>query len=141
MRYYEYVVKKRRLLSFTRIATHGKAHTSVAAQTLGSHIGDRRRAVGLTQEQLAEYLEIDTLTVSRYETGNTLPLLTVVDVVTRLLNTTIAELLAVAPAQPVEHAERIGILLASLPVSDRDQMGRAGWFMGITAIKIQINAL
>jgi transcriptional regulator with XRE-family HTH domain len=39
------------------------------ARRLGRNIGDRRRAVGLTQEQLAEYLEIDTLTVSRYETA------------------------------------------------------------------------
>ena len=46
---------------------------------LGRNIRDRRRAVGLKQEQLAEYLEIDTLTVSRYETGNILPPLTVVD--------------------------------------------------------------
>lgn len=58
---------------------------------LGRNIGDRRRAVGLTQEQLAEYLEIDSLTVSRYETGNILPPLTVVDVVAPLLNTTIVD--------------------------------------------------
>ena len=37
------------------------------ARRLGHNMGDRRRAVGLTQEQLAEYLDIDTLTVSRYE--------------------------------------------------------------------------
>ena len=86
------------------------------ARRLGRNIGDRRRAVGLTQEQLAEYLEIDTLTVSRYETGNILPPLTVVDVVARLLNTTIADLLGEAPVQPVEHADRIGIWLASLPL-------------------------
>lgn len=94
------------------------------ARRLGRNIGDRRRAVGLTQEQLAEYLEIDTLTVSRYETGNILPPLTVVDTVARLLNTTIAELLAEEPIQPVEHAERIGIWLASLPLSDRDWIER-----------------
>lgn len=90
------------------------------ARRLGRNIGDRRRAAGLTQEQLAEYLEIGTLTVSRYETGNILPPLTVVDVVARLLHTTIAELLNEAPVQPVEHADRIGIWLASLPLSDRD---------------------
>lgn len=49
------------------------------ARRLGRNIRDRRRAVGLTQEQLAEYLEIDTLTVLRCETGNILPPLTVVD--------------------------------------------------------------
>ncbi|MCW5230337.1 helix-turn-helix domain-containing protein [Verminephrobacter eiseniae] len=94
------------------------------ARRLGRNIGDRRRAVGLTQEQLAEYLEIDTLTVSRYETGTILPPLTVVDVVARLLNTTIADLLGEAPVQPVEHADRIGIWLASLPLSDRDWIER-----------------
>ena len=90
------------------------------ARRLGRNIGDRRRAVGLTQEQLAEYLEIDTLTVSRYETGNILPPLTVVDTVARLLNTTIANLLDEAPVQPVEHAKYISIWLASLPLSDRN---------------------
>jgi transcriptional regulator with XRE-family HTH domain len=94
------------------------------ARRLGRNIGDRRRAIGLTQEQLAEYLEIDTLTVSRYETGNILPPLTVVDVIARLLNTTISALLDEAPVQPVEHAERIGIWLASLSLSDRDWIER-----------------
>jgi transcriptional regulator with XRE-family HTH domain len=94
------------------------------ARRLGRNIGDRRRAAGLTQEQLAEYLEIDTLTVSRYETGNILPPLTVVDLVARLLHTTIAELLAEAPTQPVEHADRIGVWLSSLPLDDRDWIER-----------------
>src|SRR6218665_3987889 len=89
------------------------------ARRLGRNIGDRRRAVGLTQEQLAEYLEIDTLTVSRYETGNILPPLTVVDVVARLLNTTIADLLGEAPVQPAEHTDRIGLWMPSLPLSGR----------------------
>lgn len=90
------------------------------ARRLGRNIGDRRRAVGLTQEQLAEYLEIDTLTVSRYETGNILPPLTVVDTIARLLNTTIAQLLAEEALPPLEHVERMGIWLSSLPVADRD---------------------
>ena len=91
---------------------------------LGRNIGNRRRAAGLTQEQLAEYLEIDTLTVSRYETGNILPPLTVVDVVARLLHTTIAELLDETPIQPIEHADRIGIWLANLSLPDRDWIER-----------------
>ncbi len=39
------------------------------ARRLGHNMGDCRRAGGLTQEQLAEYLDIATLTVSRYEIG------------------------------------------------------------------------
>lgn len=94
------------------------------ARRLGRHIGDRRRAVGLTQEQLAEYLEIDTLTVSRYETGNILPPLTVVDLMARLLHTTIADLLSESPIQPMEHGDRITVLLAGLSISDRDWVER-----------------
>lgn len=90
------------------------------ARRLGRNIGDRRRAVGLTQEQLAEYLEIDTLTVSRYETGNILPPLTVVDTIARLLHTTIAQLLDEDALPPLEHVERMGIWLSSLTVADRD---------------------
>lgn len=94
------------------------------ARRLGRNIGDRRRAAGLTQEQLAEYLEIDVLTVSRYETGNILPPLTAVDLIARLLHTTIAELLDENPVVPIEHAERIGIWLANLSLSDRDWIER-----------------
>src|SRR6218665_340291 len=94
------------------------------ARRLGRNIGDPRRAVGLTQEQLAENLEIDTLTESRDETGTILPPLTAADAVARLLNTTIAALLGEAPVEPVEHADRIGIWLASLPLSDRDWIER-----------------
>jgi transcriptional regulator with XRE-family HTH domain len=101
------------------------------ARRLGRNMGDRRRAVGLTQEQLAEYLDIDTLTVSRYETGNILPPLTVVDTVARLLNTTIADLLAEESLPPLEHAERIGIWLSSLSVADCD------WIEGVVKQLVQ----
>ena len=90
------------------------------ARRLGRNIGGRRRAAGLTQEQLAEYLELDTLTISRYETGNILPPLTVVDLIARLLHTTIAELLTEETLQPIEHAERMSILMSSLSLPDRD---------------------
>jgi transcriptional regulator with XRE-family HTH domain len=90
------------------------------ARRLGRNIGTRRREIGLTQEQLAEHLGIDTLTVSRYETGSILPPLTAVDLIARYLNTTIADLLEEALPPPLEHAERISILLAQLPLADRE---------------------
>jgi hypothetical protein len=64
--------------------------------------------------------------VSRYETGNILPPLTVVDMIARLLHTTIADLLTESPAQPeaLEHIDRIGIWLTNLPLSDRDWIER-----------------
>ena len=65
-------------MSFTWGKRMAKPIRRSLARRLGRNIGDRRRAVGLTQGQLTEYPEIDTLTVSRYETGNILPPLTVV---------------------------------------------------------------
>ncbi|HRK56456.1 MAG TPA: helix-turn-helix transcriptional regulator [Burkholderiaceae bacterium] len=94
------------------------------AKHLGRNIGARRRAVGLTQEQLAELLEVDTFTVSRYETGTILPPLTVVDAVAQQLRTTAAALLSETKTQPVEHAERIGVLLSQLSNADRDWIER-----------------
>lgn len=74
---------------------------SVAGQTLGSQHrrppSGRWPDIGTTRRDL----EIDTLTVSHYETGNILPSLTVVEVVARLLNTTIADLLGEVSIQPV----------------------------------------
>ena len=90
------------------------------ARRLGRNMGDRRRAIGMTQEQLAEYLEMDTLTISRYETGNILPPLTVVDMVARLLHTSMASLLAEEPLPVLEHSEHLGILLSGLSLDDRD---------------------
>jgi transcriptional regulator with XRE-family HTH domain len=110
----------RLLLLFEKVRRMAKPIRRSLARRLGRNIGNRRRASGLTQEQLAEHLDIDTLTVSRYETGNILPPLTVVELIARLLNTTIAELLNEAPVQPVEHAQRIEIWLANLPLTDRD---------------------
>lgn len=101
------------------------------ARRLGRNIGDRRRAAGLTQEQLAEYLDIDTLTISRYETGAILPPLTVVDLIARLLHASIAELVGEEPTEPIEHAERLGILMSNLSLADRD------WIEGVVKLLVE----
>lgn len=93
---------------------------SLLSKRLGRNIAAQRKVMNLTQEQLAEYLDVDTLTVSRYETGNILPPLTVLDVMSRLLGTTMADLLAQKTPEPTEHAERISIWLSGLSMADRD---------------------
>jgi len=69
------------LRSVSHVARQVASKSGMATQIrrLGRNNGDRRWAVGLTQEQLAEYIEIDTLTVSRHGTGNILLPLTVVE--------------------------------------------------------------
>ena len=46
-------------------------HTGLARR-LGQNLAHYRRRAGLTQEQLAEHIEVEIATVSRYETGATL---------------------------------------------------------------------
>jgi transcriptional regulator with XRE-family HTH domain len=47
-------------------------HTGLARR-LGQNLAHYRRRAGLTQEQLAEHIEVEIATVFRYETGATLP--------------------------------------------------------------------
>ena len=95
------------------------------AKNLGRNIAARRKAAGLTQGRLAELLDVDTLTVSRYETGNILPPLTTVETISLLLNTTMMELIGDRTVAPVPQADRIGIWLSTLSQADRE------WITGI----------
>ena len=102
-----------------------KAAPRALAKSLGRNIAARRKAAGLTQGRLAELLVVDTLTVSRYETGNILPPLTTVETISLLLNTTMMELIGDRAVAPVPQADRIGIWLSTLSQQDRD------WITGI----------
>ena len=95
------------------------------AKNLGRNIAARRTAAGLTQGRLADLLDVDTLTVSRYETGNILPPLTTIETISLLLNTTMMELIGDRTVAPVPQADRIGIWLSTLSQADRE------WITGI----------
>ena len=51
---------------------------------LPTNIAEMRRRYGWTQQRLAEYLEVDTATVSRWERGLTRPRRRVLDAIERL---------------------------------------------------------
>jgi transcriptional regulator with XRE-family HTH domain len=61
---------------------------------LGGNIASFRRLAGLTQDQIAERVGVDIATVSRYETGTTLPSLVTLEMLADALHCTMAELLA-----------------------------------------------
>lgn len=50
-----------------------KEAKSTAKQSVGKEIQAARRALGLTQEQLAGLFEVDEMTISRWERDNFLP--------------------------------------------------------------------
>lgn len=86
---------------------------------LAQNIGERRRALGLTQAQLAERLGVDTETLSRFERGKHAPTLKNLIRLAGLLQTTVADLLAEDSRQPSEGATIVTAWLEVLSNEDR----------------------
>lgn len=83
-----------------------KFHTDLASR-LGRNIAAFRLRAALNQEQLAERIEVEISTVSRYETGATLPSLVTLDNLAKAMHCTMAELLAESP--PAKSPEGISV--------------------------------
>lgn len=98
--------------------------TSEARQRLGKRLGQqiaaRRKAIDLTQDQLAERLEVDAETISRFERGVTVPSLVTLDRLARVLSSSTASLLSEASAAPSDQAMQISYMLANLPSEDSE---------------------
>lgn len=60
---------------------------------IGKFISELRRAQGLTQEQLAEKMGVTNKSISRWETGQTLPDISLLIQLSEILNITLPELL------------------------------------------------
>ena len=83
------------------------------------NIGERRRALGLTQAQLAERLGVDTETLSRFERGKHAPTLKNLIRLAGLLQTTVADLLAEQRQLPSNDAITMTAWLDVLSPSDK----------------------
>lgn len=86
---------------------------------LAQNIGERRRALGLTQAQLAERLGVDTETLSRFERGKHAPTLKNLIRLAGLLQTTVADLLAEDGQRPSEDATIVTAWLDALSPADK----------------------
>lgn len=86
---------------------------------VGQNIGARRRALGLTQAQLAERLGVDTETLSRFERGKHAPTLKNLAKLASLLETTVADLLAEEQPAPIDDAAVMTAWLSPLLPEDR----------------------
>lgn len=60
---------------------------------IGKFITKKRKEQNLTQEQLAELLGVSNKTVSKWETGKCMPDYSIVELLCKELNTTLAELI------------------------------------------------
>lgn len=61
---------------------------------IGQFIATKRREQNLTQEQLAEKIGVSNKTVSKWETGKTMPDYSVVELLCEVLNISVSELIA-----------------------------------------------
>ena len=61
--------------------------------SIGSYIAEKRRALNLTQEQLAEKLSVSNKTISKWENGKCMPDYSVIQKLCEALHVTLAELM------------------------------------------------
>ena len=88
-------------------------------ERLGANIARRRKAMRLTQAQLAESLDVDTETLSRFERGKHLPSLLSLERLAGLLHATVADLLAEQPHGLDADGALVMAWLAKLDPEDR----------------------
>lgn len=96
-----------------------KRYRSALARGLGRNIAHYRRRAHFTQEQLAEAIRVEAATVSRYETGATLPSLVTLADVASLLHVTMADLLAEEMPPPSGEGKTLLAMLEPLPPEGR----------------------
>lgn len=88
-------------------------------QRIGSFIAALRKEQGLTQEQLAEKLGVSNRSVSRWETGKTLPDLSLMQCICQLTGVTLSELLSGSRLDPA--AREKDSIFAILALWDREK--------------------
>jgi len=86
---------------------------------LGKNIATHRRYRGWTQHELAEKVGIDSVTVSRIETGTSLPSLVRLASIADILGVTLAELVSGVSPHMSDHVQAIAECLAPLQEDDR----------------------
>ena len=97
-------------------------------QEIGSFIAEKRRAKNLTQEQLAELLGVSNKTISKWETGKSIPDYSVVELLCKELNITIPELLAgkdnTSESIPEYTKEQVDLLLYKVEQMEKETKKR-----------------
>lgn len=94
-------------------------HRSKLAERLGKNVMQWRKALGLTQDQLALQLEVEPETISRFERGVTLPSLLSLSRLAEVLGATVAQLLGEEPPPSRCNVEKLAAWLE--PLSKKDQ--------------------
>ncbi|QMV71413.1 helix-turn-helix transcriptional regulator [Comamonas piscis] len=89
------------------------------AQLLGQRIAELRKSRQWTQAQLAERLQVEPETISRFERGASVPSLHTLESLAAILRVSIGDLLAQSSTAPDDQAMRISAWLSELEPADR----------------------
>lgn len=89
------------------------------ARSIGAVIALKRRAMGLTQQQLGELIDIETESVSRLETGATSPTLKRILQLSALFNCSLTEFFQFSAKNNIENAAIIADMLKDLPPEEQ----------------------
>ena len=96
-----------------------KANEAAIAKALGRAIARKRLERGLTQEEMAESLDIGYEAVSRIERGTVMLTIARLTDLAEIFNCGIGELLLESSHRPSDQADYIANLLLNLPDTDR----------------------
>lgn len=86
---------------------------------LGRNIAARRKKLALTQDQVAERLGVEPITISRFECGTNLPSLQRLESLSLVLETSVAELLSQSVSNRSDQALMIEHWLLNMTPRDR----------------------
>jgi transcriptional regulator with XRE-family HTH domain len=96
-----------------------KRKTTKLSARLGNNLASARKDVGLTQDQLAERLGVDTETISRFERGVTTPSLATLEELAQKVGLTMAVLLDEDTPAPPDDLRVIATQMAGLKRRER----------------------
>lgn len=73
---------------------HKKGERIMDQERIGKFIAERRKEKGMTQEELAQKLDINNKTISRWETGKYMPDLSLFPLLSETLGVTVNDLMS-----------------------------------------------
>jgi len=91
---------------------------------IGQFISTKRREQNLTQEQLAEKLGVSNKTVSKWETGKTMPDYSVIELLCEVLKISVSELIAGKEKEPDTNNttnEEVALLAYKIEQLEKDK--------------------